>query len=100
MMRQGVVVVEKLMSLTEQEYTASLQRLIGDNVAEEKKAGVSVAVGGGVVRIIFEALPMKKLGGLLELPQARVTLCFTNVSKDTRETFLRKFDLAFQRGGG
>ena len=41
-----------------------------------------------------------RLGGLLQLPRAKVSLKFRDVTPEQREQFLRVFDVAFQRGGG
>ncbi len=89
--------VEKIMSASREEFARSLAVLLGKEVPE---LPARVAVGGGNVEITYEALQPARLGGLLELPRARVTLAFEGVSPADVESFQRRFDLAFQRGGG
>ncbi len=50
--------------------------------------------------IHVEELEKRRLGGLILLPQARVTLVLATVPESARAAFLRSFDIAFQRGGG
>lgn len=90
--------VEKIMSASRDEFDKNLGVLLG--MARAPRVPVDVAVGGGHVAIAFEALPPARLGGLLELPRARVTLSIENVEPEVADDFLRRFDLAFQRGGG
>jgi len=90
--------IEKIMSLTHEDFLASL-----------KHVGAWSSLGGGRyaldaphgrATIGFEPLPSTRLGGLLELPRAKVTIELSEIDAAHREAFLRRFDLAFQRGGG
>ena len=90
--------VEKLMSLTRQEFVAALAHVGG--VESVTDGAWSAALKAGTVTITFAALPSARLGGLLELPRAKVMLDFHNTSGDQQSEFLQRFDLAFQRGGG
>lgn len=89
--------IEKVMSASREEFVRSLAVLLGMTAPE---LPARVAVGGGKAIIGYEALPPATLGGLLALPRARVTLSFEGVSRADAAAFLRRFDLAFQRGGG
>lgn len=89
--------VEKLMSLTRQDFLASLAHI--PNIEADAGAFIS-KLPPGYVRITFEPLAGTRLGGLLELPRARVVLNFTDVSEGEQRSFIGRFDLAFQRGGG
>jgi hypothetical protein len=89
--------LEKLMALTPAEFAGSLAVL---HPAWDGAIPVAIPSGSGRVSIHFEALPSVRLGGLLELPRARVTLSLEGVSLADRAAFLRRFDMAFQRGGG
>ncbi len=91
--------IEKIMSISMAEYAASLDKAIGLTQGEQITC-VARAVGSGRVTITFETLTPVRLGGLLELPRARVTLTFAGLSERERNAFLDRFDLAFQRGGG
>lgn len=93
------VLHEKLMSITRAEFAASLAAVAPDACLD----GHGVArfeTGDGCVVIRFEELPRRRLGGLVSMPQARVTLDFSELAEPKRQAFLRRFDIAFQRGGG
>lgn len=92
------LVVEKIMSMSRAEFENSLAALL--DLPSAPAPPVRVPLGAGSVAIDFEPLQGVRLGGLLELPRARVSLSFTGVARDEREAFARRFDLAFQRGGG
>ncbi len=89
--------IEKLMSLSRAEFERSMLVLNGSLFpASEYK----LVCGGGHVTIAYHELPGVRLGTLLALPRARLTIAFDGADLSARETFLRRFDLAFQRGGG
>ncbi len=94
--------VEKLMSAARDEFVISITRLLGKEFETAAQQGGEIVfpVGDGSVEITFTELPKKKLGGLLELPQANVALRFRGVGELERDAFMQDFDLAFQRGGG
>lgn len=94
-------VVTKTMSLAEHEFITGCERLAaaaGDQVRERH---AQFTAGDGSVEISYTPLGMVRLGGLLELPRAEVTLSFSDdVSAAARDAFLKRFDQTFQRGGG
>ncbi len=113
----------KTMSLSETEFRAGIAALGGEVVAvgdaaatgvvlatavagqESVAARIAVAgVGadaeGGVVGLLYEPLAPRRLGGLLVLPQAKVTLTFSGLDAGGRLAFERRFWVTFQRGGG
>lgn len=92
------LVIEKTMSMSRAEFDNSLAALL--DLPAARALPVRLPLGAGSVAIDFEPLQGVRLGGLLELPRARVSLSFTGVARDEREAFARRFDLAFQRGGG
>ena len=90
------MLISKLMTLTGEEFAKSLAAFDATAVPD----GDGVARSRGAV-IRFEALPSRRLGGgLLSLPQARVTIDLAGVPEAERAAFQRAFDVAFQRGGG
>ncbi|MCB1513743.1 MAG: hypothetical protein KDJ18_02805 [Hyphomicrobiaceae bacterium] len=95
--------IEKTMTLSAGEFAKSMTAFAGEGV-EISGGRVKMGVGGdtgGSAEIAFEPLPPRRIGGgLLELPQARVTIRFTDVDPGEASVFLRRFDIAFQRGGG
>ena len=95
----GLIRIEKLMSLSVAEFQASLAPLAGAALtAGQTSAGI--AVEGGTVEIVYEPRPSVTYGGLLVMPRALVSLTFKDVPDAGRKAFLRRFDIAFQRGGG
>ncbi|MEQ1695870.1 MAG: hypothetical protein ABL901_08520 [Hyphomicrobiaceae bacterium] len=94
----GDVRIEKLMSLSLREFQHSLCPLAGRTVGEV--SAVSLPVADGSVTISYEARPSVRFGGLLEIPRAVVSLVFSGVTSQQQEVFMKRFDLAFQRGGG
>jgi hypothetical protein len=93
------VLVRKTMALSRGEFEASVARLCG-SACEGKDGALRVPLGGGTVSIAHRPLAPVRLGGLLELPRAEVTLAFEAVAEAEARAFLRRFELAFQRGGG
>jgi hypothetical protein len=92
------VQLEKLMALTAAEFAAGLSHLGGVRpVAENRYAA---PLGDGRVLLAYSPEPPVRLGGLLSLPRARIVLVFEECAAGARADFLRRFDLAFQRGGG
>ncbi len=91
--------IEKLMSISHAEFIASLEH-VGQVKAMPDGTWSSALEGGGTADIHFEAVPGVRLGGLLDLPRAHVSLVLNGGSQQARAAFLHRFDLAFQRGGG
>ena len=56
-------------------------------------------VGAGVLQLDWQRLPARRIG-LLGLPRLRVRFRFEGVADADRHAFMRRFDLATQRGGG
>lgn len=93
--------IEKIMTLSAGEFAKSLAAFAGaDVVVADGRARMPVGTGGGAAEIVFVPLPPRRVGGLLELPQAKVAITMRNVPASDAEAFLRRFDIAFQRGGG
>ena len=89
--------IEKLMTLSRNEFLSAL-----GNVGGVEPAGQSwrARLAEGSVAITYTPQPSVRLGGLLDLPRAKITLEFQNADDAARKDFLQRFDLAFQRGGG
>lgn len=93
--------VEKLMSLTPAEFRLSFGRLDAAAAAASDGRHYRGDLGdGGIVRVAVEPVDPLHIGGLLTLPRCRVTLTFERASTEAAAAFVKRFDLAFQRGGG
>lgn len=91
--------VEKTMALSRGELNKTLEAFVGAALPAGEDS-IELRLGPGVVRLRFEPLAPVRLGGLLELPRARLMIEFRDVGADDQEAFLDRFDLAFRRGGG
>ncbi len=90
--------IEKLMSLTEREFQQTLAKL--GEPRPSAACGYEFSTGEGTVTVTFEPVAGVRLGGLLELPRAKVRLMFRSTTAEERYTFLKAFEFTFQRGGG
>ncbi len=95
--------VEKIMSITRQEFEIGLERLFGVPARLAAKGRYGIAGPGTdfpTVIVEFEELPKAVLGGLVSLPRARVIINLQSLSDPARAEFVKLFDKKFQRGGG
>ncbi len=94
--------IEKTMSLSHEEFANSMEQFAGPQAGRQARNGAAVAVEQAGVRaqISYEPLEGVRLGGLLALPRAKVTVSLDEGPEATQREFLRRFDIAFQRGGG
>lgn len=85
------------MALSRAEFLASMYHFVGSPVESDE---TTLSVGAGHVLIRYTADTSRRLGGLLLLPSAVVTLSFYGTDETNRQNFLARFDRIFQRGGG
>ncbi|PWC56631.1 hypothetical protein [Azospirillum sp. TSO22-1] len=88
--------VVKEMALTRAEFLRLLPGAAGGLPVHEDGGVVWV---GDAVEIVAEPLPPRRLG-LFEIPVMRVTLRFHGCGEEDAWAFVRRFDRAFQKGGG
>lgn len=105
MIPHPVTTIEKTMTLSAGEFAKSLAAFAdGDVTIIDGHARIDLEESGGTAKITaeitYEPLPSRRVGGLLELPQAKVTVRLTGMTAEQADIFLRRFDIAFQRGGG
>jgi hypothetical protein len=99
--------VEKIMTISRAEFEASLSAFAPEAIPHSDGRWIvshrsldGTALATRPVCISWSALEAVRLGGLLALPSARITLDLQGLSAGEREDFLRRFEIAFQRGGG
>lgn len=90
-------VIEKTMSASTADFHRAMKVIKADAPPALHHV---IPLASGTVTITYQALPDVTLGTHLSLPQARVSLSFSNATDEARKAFLHRFDLAFQRGGG
>ncbi len=95
--RPVALVLEKIMSASPDEFHRSIAVL---DASRSPALSHRLACGAGFVTITYAALPSVRLGTLLELPRAKITLTFEKATEQERAQFMPRFDLAFRRGGG
>ena len=88
----------KLMSCTVAEFKASMGFVGG--MSEQSDGTWSGPAGDGRALIRYQPQPGVKLGGLLEVPRAVISISIDGANPAERAAFLKRFELAFQRGGG
>ena len=90
--------IEKVMSLSEQEFAATIARLDPHSVSAD--GTYNFLLDSGSVSVTYTPLPGVTLGGLMALPRACVALDFEDTTEVSRASFLKRFEFTFQRGGG
>jgi hypothetical protein len=87
------------MGLTHVEFMRSLPAAVEG--MDCRVDGRHIVISDSTRRIMIRLGPeqVRRLGSLA-LPQTQVNLSFEGFSEEQRKDFLRRFDLAFQRGGG
>ena len=92
---------ERIMGYTPNEWRMRLPHAIGPNPwDDESPSAACVHLGAsGVLRIDWEALPPRVIA-LMQIPQMRVRFAFSGLDDAERLTFMRRFDLTMQKGGG
>lgn len=87
------------MSCTEAEWLRLLPRAIGAHAWEQAGPSVTVRIGAGALRVLWQALAPRTLG-LVRLERLQAEFAFNGVDDHQRLAFMRRFDLYTQRGGG
>ncbi len=90
----------KDMTITRQEFYRCLKMALRGISAARQGDRVTALVAGGEVVLQLAPLPVRSLGPTLRLERWQLTLEFDERSIRERGWFLKKFDQAFQRGGG
>jgi hypothetical protein len=90
---------EREMGCTEAEWLSWLPRAIGEHAWERQAHSVTARLGAGQLRLHWRALEPRRLG-LVQLPRLLMRFEFSNLEEAARHTFMKRFDLYTQRGGG
>lgn len=87
------------MGLTHQEFIRSLSPAVRDMSLRVDGTHIQIGDSTGRVEIRLGPEQQRRLGSLV-LPRIDVRLVFEGFSAGERDEFMRRFGLAFQRGGG
>jgi hypothetical protein len=92
-------VFEREMGCTEAEWLGWLPAAMGDAVWQQKGQSLSAEVPPGYLAIAWQPRPPRVIA-LMRMPVLHVRFVFTGLDAEQRYTFMRRFDLYMQRGGG
>lgn len=94
--------IEKIMTLSKSEFANSIRAFAGETAAQSASGGgpVVIPMASGEAVISFTPIEGFSFGGLVPMPRARVEISFSGGDKAAAAEFMRRFDIAFQRGGG
>ena len=87
------------MGLTHAEFFRELPAALAQRDYAVAGARVQVTLGSGSLRITLGSERVRRIAAL-RLPCTEVGFVFEGVDAAERERFMRRFDLAFRRGGG
>ena len=87
------------MGCTEAEWLGWLPAALGEHAWKQGGAAVQVGIGTGSLRIDWQPAPPRVLGSA-RIPRLLVRFSFIGLDDRQRYTFMKRFDLYMQRGGG
>jgi hypothetical protein len=90
---------DREMGCTEAEWLMWLPAAIGEREWQLGDSGANVAIEKGTLRLEWRPGDPRVIA-LVRLPRLHVSFRFENVDASQRLTFMKRFDLYMQRGGG
>ncbi len=87
------------MSITHKEFLRLLPLAVQGASVSRRDNRLTIKTTAGRVTITLAPETTRQLG-LLEFPVTTVTMEFHDCNPSEQEAFLKRFDLAYQRGGG
>ena len=95
----GIVSVDKEMSISHREFFRTLPRALGSDAYRLDDGAVRLDDGARRLEVVVGPEGERRIG-LLTLPVTRVRLSFIGYGGTAAREALARFDRAFQRGGG
>jgi len=90
---------EREMGCTEAEWLMWLPRAIGDHHWKLQAKSAGVRIGDGALGLKWQVAAPRVIG-LVSIPVLQVSFRFAGLDEAQRYTFMKRFDLYMQRGGG
>jgi hypothetical protein len=90
---------EREMGCTEAEWLMWLPQAIGEHHWKLQVQSAGVGIGDGALGLKWQVAAPRVIG-LVSIPVLQVSFRFAGVDDAQRYTFMRRFDLYMQRGGG
>lgn len=90
----------KDMALTPEDFARLLPKALNGWDYQISDNGARIGTAERGITITLSPLPSRVLGGLLVLQRNQVKIDFHGLDQPEQDDFLKRFDQAFQRGGG
>ena len=90
---------ERDMACSEEDWLRWLPGAIGDHHWKRQDRTVGVRIGDGALGLKWQVAEPRVIAQI-SLPRLLVNFRFAGVDADARSTFMQRFDLYMQRGGG
>ena len=90
---------ERDMGCTPAEWMGWLPQAMGAHAFEMSTGSAMVHIGPGQLRLSWQEAPPRQIG-LVRIPRLLVSFKFSQLNDVQRYTFMKRFDLYMQRGGG
>ena len=87
------------MGCTEAEWLGWLPAAMGDSPWQRLGSTAVATIGAGRLHLRWQVMPTRAIA-LIRLPVLRVNFVLEGLDADQRYTFMKRFDLYMQRGGG
>ena len=87
------------MGCTEAEWLGWLPAAMGDCPWQRTGSTAQAAIDKGTLSLRWQVMPPRVIA-LLRMPVLRVSFVLRGLDADQRYTFMKRFDLHMQRGGG
>jgi hypothetical protein len=92
-------VFEREMGYALGEWLLRLPLAIGAHPWTQEGDTAQVVLGNGVLALAWRELPPRAIA-LMRMPRLQVRFVFLGLNDEQRFTFMKRFDLAMQKGGG
>ncbi len=90
---------ERDMACTEAEWLRWLPQAVGDHHWKLQSGAAGVRIGDGALGLKWVVAEPRVIA-LMKMPRLQVSFRFAGLTDDQRYTFMKRFDLFMQRGGG
>ncbi len=84
---------------TEAEWLGWLPAAVGDGPMQLSAGEAAIRIDSGSLRLSWQTMPPRVIA-LVRMPRMAVQFRFKGLDDQRRYTFMRRFDLYMQRGGG
>jgi hypothetical protein len=90
---------EREMGCTEAQWLTWLPQAVGEHHWKLQSGTAGVRIGEGALGLKWQQAAPRVIG-LVSIPVLQVSFRFAGIPEETRQTFMKRFDLYMQRGGG